>query len=443
MASVVGIGICFAVGIILRLSLFKTDIPKWFSSRVEISNPLTSWLKAVDGMVLTDNNISPYMGDLFHETPIMLRVFSFVYKMMPSSINYFFVLIDVLSGLVLVNIGKHYGGYLVRKQAQDVRQYAVGVDKIILKKLDVDFIQITLLATHFLNPYSVAVCLGKSTAIINNLFIFLSFMFMLKGHVVLCTASIAFATYQSLYPVMLLVPAAIFFSNSSFSLRSKQKVNTDVPLSSSFGLTIILGVAMIAGLFLLSYFMEGSWKFLYATTGFILGVPDLTPNMGIFWYFFTEMFEHFRPFFLCVLQINAFLYTVPLAIKLRKHPVFLAYVLVTLMSVFKSYPSYADVAVVITLLPMWKHVFIYMRNTFIVMNMFLCCTILSPILWHLWIYAGSANANFYFAIALTFSTAQIFLITDLLFAFLRREFDLKAGIEHKLENGKEAQVILE
>lgn len=48
-----------------------------------------------------------------------------------------------------------------------------------------------------------------------------------------------------------------------------------------------------------------------------LSVPDLTPNMGVFWYFFTEMFEHFRTFFICVFQINAFIYTLPLAIRLR------------------------------------------------------------------------------------------------------------------------------
>ncbi|XP_060597598.1 phosphatidylinositol glycan anchor biosynthesis class U protein-like [Ruditapes philippinarum] len=252
-------------------------------------------------------------------------------------------------------------------------------------------------------------------------------------------ASIAFASYQSLYPIMLVVPAAIFF-NTNMSDGKKSKESVPLPV---YGRTAMISLGFTAILIFVSYFFFAhSWKFLHATTGFILGVPDLTPNMGVFWYFFTEMFEHFRPFFICVFQINAFLYTVPLAIKLKDHPVFLAYVLVTLMSIFKSYPSYADVAIFVTLLPMWKHVFSYMRNTFIVTNMFLCCTVLSPILWHLWIYAGSANANFYFAIALTFSTAQIFLITDLLFAFLRREFDLKTGVKH-LINGKDAQVILD
>jgi len=44
---------------------------------------------------------------------------------------------------------------------------------------------------------------------------------------------------------------------------------------------------------------------------------------------------------------------------------------------------------------------------------------------------------------LSFICFQIFFITDLLFAFLRREFDLRTGLTHKLENGKDAQVILD
>ena len=33
-------------------------------------------------------------------------------------------------------------------------------------------------------------------------------------------------------------------------------------------------------------------------------MPDLTPNVGMWWYFFTEMFDHFRPFFLGVFQVS-------------------------------------------------------------------------------------------------------------------------------------------
>lgn len=35
-----------------------------------------------------------------------------------------------------------------------------------------------------------------------------------------------------------------------------------------------------------------------------LGVTDLTPNVGMWWYFFNEMFDHFRPFFRGVFQVS-------------------------------------------------------------------------------------------------------------------------------------------
>jgi hypothetical protein len=34
-------------------------------------------------------------------------------------------------------------------------------------------------------------------------------------------------------------------------------------------------------------------------------VGDHTPNVGLFWYFFTEMFEHFRLFFVCVFSTES------------------------------------------------------------------------------------------------------------------------------------------
>jgi GPI-anchor transamidase subunit U len=46
--------------------------------------------------------------------------------------------------------------------------------------------------------------------------------------------------------------------------------------------------------------MKNSW-------GAVFMLPDLTPNTGLWWYFFTEMFDHFRPFFLSVFSVR-FLY---------------------------------------------------------------------------------------------------------------------------------------
>jgi len=33
-------------------------------------------------------------------------------------------------------------------------------------------------------------------------------------------------------------------------------------------------------------------------------LPELTPNPGLWWYFFTEMFDYFRPFFLMAFSVR-------------------------------------------------------------------------------------------------------------------------------------------
>ena len=119
----------------------------------------------------------------------------------------------------------------------------------------------------------------------------------------------------------------------------------------------------------------------------------------------------------------------PLSIQFRKHPFLLAWTLIALTAIFKSYPCYGDVGLYIGLLPILAHLFPYMKQMFIVGNMFLAATVFGPVLYQMWIYNGSANSNYFFAINLVFGTAQIFLVTDLLFAQIKREFYLKNGFK--------------
>ncbi|QQP35218.1 Phosphatidylinositol glycan anchor biosynthesis class U protein [Caligus rogercresseyi] len=173
--------------------------------------------------------------------------------------------------------------------------------------------------------------------------------------------------------------------------------------------------------------MGGGTQFLFSVYGFTLSVPELTPNMGLFWYFFTEMFEHFRLFFIATFQVNVFIYLLPLSIKLRAEPYLLCLTLLSLISIFKSYPSYGDVGFYLSLLSGLPHLGPFMKQSFFVANMLLAATVLGPILFQLWIYNGSANANYFFAINLVFGTAQIFLVTDVLFAQVKRDFFLEKG----------------
>lgn len=156
------------------------------------------------------------------------------------------------------------------------------------------------------------------------------------GNRLLMCLLIAVAAYETVYPVMLIVPAALF-------LADKELRDTGLPsymAAVSIIQTLVCFCSALALLLFVSNYAENSWEFLRSTYGFLMTVSDLAPNVGIFWYFFTEVFDHFRTFFVFVFQMHAFIYVAPMTIRLRQHPLFLAYSLLALSAVFRFVPRY-------------------------------------------------------------------------------------------------------
>ncbi|KAK0046359.1 phosphatidylinositol glycan anchor biosynthesis class U protein [Biomphalaria pfeifferi] len=435
------------LGLALRILLMQTSFPKWLQTRNEVVTPVTAWDRVEEGFSLQKEFVSPYSGDLLHETPLALRFLKTAYYV-PFGVKGFFIMIDFFTMMLLYKIAALFKDSLIREQNIEKKKYSSKAEKLVLTPEEVSFLPTLILTVHAVNPFSIMTLLAMSTASLSNLVTLAALYYFLKGNQLMCTLFLAVSTYQTFYPVIFIVPAAL-----QFYLLKEKEVNYKYESSKSYwSKEAITSYLQTVGLFLffvtfllgISYlYLEGSLDFIYSTYGFVLTVPDLTPNVGVFWYFFTEMFDHFRTFFVCVFQLNAVIYTVPLTVKLAKTPFFLLYILLFLTSIFKSYPSYADAALYTSLLPLWRHTFSYFRNSLFVGGMYICCMVLAPILYHLWIFAGSANANFYFAITLTYSTAQIFLVTDLLFAYLRRDYDLYNGTEHKNVDGTKAAIVLE
>lgn len=59
------------------------------------------------------------------------------------------------------------------------------------------------------------------------------------------------------------------------------------------------------------------------------------------------------------------------------------------------------------------------------MSTLLYATLLGPVFHYLWIYAGSGNANFFYAITLVWSLGLSILVADSIFAVLRDEWEVE------------------
>ncbi|XP_054001309.1 phosphatidylinositol glycan anchor biosynthesis class U protein [Hylaeus anthracinus] len=415
----------------IRFLLMNSGYQKVISDRVEVSTALNSWKRVTEGVHLYNFGIDPYTGDLFHESPIGLCIFDLLQRHLPRwTLFFLFIFTDLLTALLLAFTAKQYATELVSKKKEKID------DENIESQNDGSEISTSMMyvsAGYLFNPYIILNCVGHTTTVFTNLLYSVALISMTRSSIFGSCLSISLLTLQGLYPVSLMVPAVIYIARSK---NTKQKRNIII-------FTIMVFASMLTALLCISYYIMGSWSFVWSTVGFILTVPDLRPNIGLYWYFFTEMFEHFRWLFIASFQINvSLLYIVPLALRLRHDPMLLAFSYLAIAAIFKSYPCIGDVGFYMSLLPLWKHLFQYTQQGFIVGCFMLFCTVFAPTVWYQWIYSRSANANFYFGVTLAFAIAQIFLLTDILFASVKHEFAIRHGI-NKDVSGSKAKLLLE
>lgn len=160
------------------------------------------------------------------------------------------------------------------------------------------------------------------------------------------------ASYLAMHPLLLFPPLLLLL----YHVRSDRSGKPISPIA--FTAIHTLGMlAASAALLAASALMLGSWDFVQATYGVRLLLPDLTPNVGLWWYFFTEMFDSFRDFFLGVFWLHVASYSPGLTLRLRTQPLFVATTLTGIFAVFTPYPSVADAALYVSLVPLFRHLF--------------------------------------------------------------------------------------
>ncbi|EFO22315.2 hypothetical protein LOAG_06169 [Loa loa] len=365
----------------------------FLKKRPELNVPQNSFRRLIDGVHMLRDGVSPYNGDMIHCQPVLLYLFSALIDH-PKLLLIIFLLFDVVTSEILRMVAVVY----MKNQgssAENIERIADLVSKC-----------------YMLNPIAVASCAIFSLSVVCNLITALFVLAFVKGSLLFSSILFSVLVHLSLYPSIYICALLVKFS--SFKERT---------------LTITSSIIMLIGLLFFNRFLnENSWNYVDSTYKFLLDVRDLTPNVGIFWYFFIEVFNHFRRFFLWVFQVNILVYLVPLSLTLRSNAFLLLHQLMILTSVFASYPSMAESLIYLSLLPLFENLIKYFRWGLVSGGALSATIVLAPVMWQMWIVTGSGNANFYFAATLTYSIAQIFLLTDLLYGHLRLKVIKGRGI---------------
>ncbi|KAJ6393727.1 hypothetical protein OIU77_023042 [Salix suchowensis] len=167
------------------------------------------------------------------------------------------------------------------------------------------------------------------------------------------------------------------------------------------------------------------------TYGFILTVEDMSPNIGVLWYFFAEVFDFFRSFFMIVFHLNILFMILPLAIRLKHRPCFLAFIYIAISSMLKSYP----ITLYLGLLGLFLDELADMQFSFFLLCGYIGVSLLSPVMHNLWIWRGTGNANFYYATGMAYACLQIILVVESVSAVLNHDRKLRKLSMTKLRDG--------
>ncbi|KAK6947725.1 hypothetical protein RJ641_001198, partial [Dillenia turbinata] len=447
--------------IIFRIILIYFPKNLNLSSRPEVSTPLTNLRRLAEGYWLKQSSISPYAGSMYHGSPLLLSMLGplTVKKIEGQPNNLLCSLIFVNADFVAALLIRATGHYL--QTAYDRSLELLGISTPLGRSEALPSGEIAALV-YLWNPLTIVTCLGSSTAPIENLVVILTLCGACAGLAPLAAFGWVMATHFSLYPVILIIPVVLLLGfgpdapprklfiqkkfgkvgmdlSSDKSLKHKEVTTLRVSPMHFSWVNIFhflfwaclwsIYVLLLCGISLKDY--GGLSEMFRRTYGFILCVEDLSPNIGVLWYFFAEVFEFFRGFFLIVFHVNILFMILPLAIRLNHRPCFLAFVYVAISSMLKSYPSVGDAALYLGLLGLFVNELagkldILTNAGDMHFSFFLFCGyvgvfLLSPVMHNLWIWRGTGNANFYFATAITYACFQIILVVESVSAMLNHD----------------------
>lgn len=447
------------------LRLILIYLPKTFNlaSRPEVSTPLVSLRRLAEGYWLKQSSISPYAGSMYHGSPLLLSLLGpLTVKRIEGQPNHLlcslvFVIADIISALLI----RATGHTLQMAYRQSLNSLDI-VD--LLKSSDLLSSGDIAALVYLWNPFTIAACVGLSTSPVENLVVILALHGACKGLVPLAAFGWVMATHLSLYPAILIIPVILLLgygpdtpprklflqkgygkngdSHSSDNCGQQETNQSKAEVTFSWRPVIhflfwsSLWSTYVLVLCSISVKPHGSlWEMFQRTYGFILTMEDMSPNIGVLWYFFAEVFDFFRSFFMIVFHLNILFMILPLAIRLKHRPCFLAFIYIAISSMLKSYPSVGDSALYLGLLGLFLDELADMKFSFFLLCGYIGVSLLSPVMHNLWIWRGTGNANFYYATGMAYACLQIILVFESVSAVLNHDRKLRKLSVTKLRDG--------
>jgi len=387
----VGISLSCIVGVAIRIAVFARYEP---TGTIEFHQAAISAKQIFEATFLHSHGFHLYESHVLTQPPLCVALF-----MAPAFVNgqgysrnllmvwagILCIAADVVAGLSIATFARRSGAW---------RGFpAIGTAATTL---------------YIVNPIMVSSCTAFSLGCLQRAFIAVLFAKSSQGYIVSSALALALASYMDIHSIWLIFPTSLLLvTHQSPSVRIKKTVFYIILVG------VFLGDLCFASSKMLGRDVWAVMRLYRQRYSF----EDFTPNWGLQWYFFQEIFEDFRSFWVWVFNFHAFAYALPLLARLHRMDdggVFLFIMYLAIMGILSPFPTLPDIAfyMIITLVA-YPEFITTARDGFVFFNCMLVSLFLGPAFYHSWTISGSANANFYYFVTLFFNICHVLLVGQL------------------------------
>lgn len=378
------------------------------ASTVQISTPIDSFRSLQEAFFYLDHGLDVYDGGVVHHPPVLVAVLKLLRDLVPAQyaplvFNLFFTVVDVGIAYKLVNLNKWYNAHQLKRTGRVMEGFS---DALIA-------------AFYMFNPLLVLTSWSHSSMPLTYfLIVELVHQVVVDKNDFRGAIALGVAAYLSYTPAFLIVP----FVGLALAVAPKKD------WSEQGVRNVAMFFATIMTLILVSFALTALIDFVRQCYWTIIVHERISPNMGLWWYIFTEMFDFFTPLYRGIFNLYSVIFVLPLTIRFyesehRQGDSFLALVMCYLwLSFTKQYPIVGDLGFALSIFPIFKcTVLPHAKFLFITMLMLIVVLLLAPIFYYCWILLGNGNSNFFYSMDLIWGGVHILLFLD--FVWGRMVFD--------------------
>lgn len=397
-----------AVGAAIRFLVptFLPHVTDTLAGTAEISTPIDSFRSLQEAFFYLENGIDLYDGAMVHHPPLFVSLMKIIGDLVPDKANLIynalFTLLDLGTAYKITQLSAWYNEH----HSQKLGRKLTGLSPHLMA------------AFYLFNPLIVLTNWAHSSVILSYFMIIeLLIQALIDKNMFRGAIALGVAAYMSFNPIYLIVP----YLTLVYATNAQRDWKTLIIKC------FVVFFFAVTSLVLISFALTALLGFVNQCYWLVLSFQKLAPNLGLWWYIFTEMFDFFNPLYKGIFNLYNCVFVLPISLRFfesskdkKTGDSFLAFYLCYLwISFSKSYPVVGDLGLALSMLPIFANTVLpHTKFLFVSTLTLITCLLLSPIFYYCWIVLGNGNSNFFYSMSLIMGVVYIILFLDIIWGRL-------------------------